>query len=231
MRRLLTSFLLIAAGVLAPATTYAQQQSFNLQLGGFVPHGEDARPIDDVLRNNLDFLVFDLSDFSTFNINGEWEFPLNDKISGSLGLGFNTSSEPSVYLNYVEDNHTEIEQELKLRIVPFTAAIRLIPFGQHNPVQPYVGAGVGVFMWRYAESGEFVDFSNGDVFRDSFVGTGANAGPVIFGGINFVGDVFGAGFDIRYQSAEGDLPADQGFSGTKIDLGGWTYAANFKVRF
>ena len=122
MRRLLTSFLLIAAGVLAPATTYAQQ-SFNLQLGGFVPHGEDARPIDDVLRNNLDFLVFDLSDFSTFNINGEWEFPLNDKISGSLGLGFNTSSEPSVYLNYVEDNHTEIEQELKLRIVPYTAVL------------------------------------------------------------------------------------------------------------
>jgi len=231
MRRLLTSFLLIAAGVLAPATTYAQQQSFNLQLGGFVPHGEDARPVDDVLRNNLDFLVFDLNDFSTFNINGEWEFPLHDKISGSLGLGFNTSSEPSVYLDFVEDNHTEIEQELKLRIVPFTAAIRLIPFGQRNPVQPYVGAGVGVFMWRYAESGEFVDFSDGSVFRDSFVGKGANAGPVIFGGINFVGDVFGAGFDIRYQSAEGDLPADQGFSGSKIDLGGWTYAANFKVKF
>jgi hypothetical protein len=231
MRRLLlVSLVFVVVGVFAPAPGYAQQ-SFTLQLGGFVPHGEDARSFDDVLKNNLDFLVFDIDDFSTFNINGEWEFPLNDKIAGSLGLGFNTSSEPSVYLDYVEDNRTEIEQELKLRVVPFTAAVRLIPFGQRNPVQPYIGAGVGVFMWRYAESGEFVDFSDGSVFRDSFVGTGAATGPVIFGGINFVGDVFGAGFDIRYQSAEGDLPEDQGFSGSKIDLGGWTYSANFKVRF
>lgn len=231
MRRLLlTAVLFITAGVLAPSASYAQQ-SVTLQLGGFVPHGYDARSFDDVLKNNLDFLVFDINDFSTFNINGEWEFPFHDKIAGSLGIGFNTSSVPSVYLDFVEDNQTEIAQELKLRIVPFTAAVRLIPFGQRNPVQPYVGAGVGVFMWRYAESGEFVDFSDGSVFRDSFVATGAATGPVIFGGINFVGDVFGAGGEFRYQSAEGDLPASQGFSGSKIDLGGWTYSANFKVRF
>jgi hypothetical protein len=231
MRRLLlVSALFIAAGVLTPATSYAQQ-SFNLQLGGFVPHGEDARPFDDVLRNNLDFLVFDINDFSTFNINGEWEFPLNDKISGSLGLGFNTASEPSVYLNYVEDNHTEIQQELKLRIVPFTAAIRLIPFGQRNPVQPYIGAGVGVFMWRYAESGEFVDFSDGSVFRDSFVGTGANAGPVIFGGINFVGDVFGAASTSATSRPKAICPPIRDSPGSTIDLGGWTYAANFKIKF
>jgi hypothetical protein len=231
MRRLLlTAVMFIVGGVLAPATGHAQQ-SVNIQLGGFVPHGEDARTFDDVLKNNLDFLVFDINDFATFNINGEWEFPFADKLSGSLGLGFSTSSVPSVYLNYVEDNQTEIQQELKLRIVPFTAAVRLIPFGQRNPVQPYIGAGVGVFMWRYAESGEFVDFGDGSVFRDSFVGTGATAGPVIFGGINFVGDVFGAGGEIRYQSAQGDLPADQGFSGSKIDLGGFTYSFNFKVKF
>src|SRR5262245_60748221 len=123
MRRMLLTFIVfVVAGVLAPVPGYAQQ-SFNLQLGGFVPHGEDSRSFDDVLRNNLDFLVFDINDFSTFNINGEWEFPLHDKISGSLGIGFNTSSVPSVYLDYVEDNRTEIEQELKLRIVPFTAEI------------------------------------------------------------------------------------------------------------
>ena len=43
MRRLLTlSVVFLLAGVLTPATSYAQQ-SLNIQLGGFVPRGEDAR--------------------------------------------------------------------------------------------------------------------------------------------------------------------------------------------
>jgi hypothetical protein len=41
----------------------------------------------------------------------------------------------------------------------------------------------------------------------------------------------GVGGEIRYQRAHGDLPSDQGFSGRRIDLGGWTYAATFNVRF
>src|SRR5258705_12461284 len=120
MRRLL-AFVFALAGVLAPATTYAQQ-SLNIQLGGFVPRGEDARSADDVLVNNLDFLAFSLTDFTTGSVNGEWEFPLNDRVAASLGLGFSTRTVPSVYADLVEDDRTEIEQDLHLRIVPFTAA-------------------------------------------------------------------------------------------------------------
>lgn len=229
MRRLL-SITFVLAGVLAPATTYAQQ-SLNIQLGGFVPRGEDARTSDDVLVNNLDFLAFSLTDFTTGSVNGEWEFPLNDRVAASLGLGFSTRTVPSVYADYVEDDRSEIEQDLRLRIVPFTAAVRFLPLGHDSPVQPYLGAGVGVFSWRYSEAGEFIDYADGSVFRDRFVGSGATAGPVIFGGLAFVGGPFGFGGEIRYQSAQGELPSGQGFSGDTIDLGGFTYSATFKVRF
>ena len=231
MRRLLAlSVAFLLAGVLTPATGYAQQ-SLNIQLGGFVPRSEDARTGDDVLVNNLDFLAFRLSDFTGGSVNGEWEFPLNDRVAASLGLGLSNRTVPSVYAGYVQDDRTEIEQDLKLRVVPFTAAVRFLPLGHDSPVQPYLGAGVGVFSWRYSEAGEFVDFADGSVFRDRFVGSGATAGPVIFGGLAFVGDVFGAGGEIRYQSAQGELPTDKGFSGSKIDLGGVTYSVTFKVRF
>ncbi len=32
---------------------------------------------------------------------------------------------------------------------------------RRSPVQPYVGAGLGVINWRYSESGEFIDFADG----------------------------------------------------------------------
>lgn len=231
MRRLLALSIVFAlAGLLAPATAHAQQ-SLNIQLGGFVPRGEDARADGDVLVNNLDFLAFRLDDFTTGSVNGEWEFPLNDKVAASVGLGFTTRSVPSVYADYVEDDGSEIEQNLKLRVVPFTAALRISPLGLTSAVQPYLGAGVGIFSWRYSETGEFIDFSNGDVFRDRFVGSGATAGPVVFGGLAFVGDTFGFGGEIRYQSAQGELPNNQDFSGDKIDLGGFTYSATFKIKF
>ena len=52
---------------------------------------------------------------------------------------------PTVYTDFVNANGTEIEQDLKLRIVPFTATVRFLPLGHHDGVEPYIGAGVGVF--------------------------------------------------------------------------------------
>ena len=73
---------------------------------------------------------------------------------------------------------------------------------QRSPVQPYFGAGLGIINWRYSESGEFVDFGAGnEIFRETFVKTGTNAGPVVLGGIRFAGDTASAGFEIKYQKA------------------------------
>ena len=231
MRRVLLSAAIagLVTGVLAPTTSYAQQ-SLNLYVGGFVPRGEDSRTTGDVLVKNLSFLTFNLKDFNAGAFGGEWEFPLNDFVDAALGLGLSTRSVPSVYTNFVNSDRSEIEQNLKLRIVPFTATVRFLPLGHRGPVEPYVGAGVGVFSWRYSETGQFIDFADGSIFRDRFVGSGATAGPVILGGLNFPVGSWGFGGEIRYQSAQGELPADQFFAGDKIDIGGFTYTATKKVR-
>ena len=41
----------------------------------------------------------------------------------------------------------------------------------------------------------------------------------------------GVGGELRWQSAEGKLPADQDFSGSKIALGGLSYSFTVNVRF
>ena len=116
-------------------------------------------------------------------------------------------------------------------MVPFTATVRFLPLGRVAAIQPYLGAGVGVFGWRYSETGEFVDFIDSSIFRDSFSASGATAGPVVMGGVGIPIGPLSVGFEIRYQSAQGELPNDQGFAGTKIDLGGFNYLATFKVGF
>jgi hypothetical protein len=207
----------------------AAQQSVNFSIGGFVPRGEDARSRDDVLVNNLDFLAFNIKDFSGPSINGEWLTGLGNNFEAGLGVGFYQRSTPSVYADFTNTNGSEIEQDIKLRVVPFTATVRYLPLG-HSGIEPYIGAGVGVFNWRYSETGQFLA-TDRTIFRDNFVGSGNATGPVILGGLRIPVGTWGIGGEIRYQKAEGKLPSDQDFAGSRIDLGGFTYNFTIHVRF
>ena len=225
---------LVAAVALAAALPAAASAQGVLTLSGgyFAVRGEDGRPEDDVLRRNLDFLAFDLDDFGGFTINGEYHFPLGDYLEVGGGVGYYQNSVPSVYRDVIDSDGSEIFQELKLRVVPFTATARFYPFTRQAPVQPYIGAGLGVFWWRYAETGEWVDDTDDTIFRNSYVDDGAEFGPVILAGVRFpVGDMFAAGGEFRYQDAKPDLDPDQGFAGDRIDLGGYTWLATFQWRF
>jgi hypothetical protein len=232
MRRQVLSLVVVlfVSGLVAPATSDAQQ-AVNIYVGRFVPKAADSRTDNDVLVGNLDFLSFKIGDFSGATIGGEWLFGLGERLDAGVGLGIYSKSVPSVYRDLTHSNGDEIEQDLKLRVVPFTATVRFLPLGRGAAIQPYIGGGVGVFGWRYSETGEFVDVNDSGIFRDSFSGSGATAGPVVLGGVGIPIGSWAIGGEIRYQSAQGELPSDQGFAGTKVDLGGFTYMASFKVRF
>jgi len=234
MRRQVLSLVVVlfVSGLIAPAISYAQQ-SLNIYVGGFVPKGEDSRTDNDVLVGNLKNggLSFKIGDFSGATIGGEWLFGLGERLDAGVGVGIYSRNVPSIYRDLTHSNGSEIEQDLKLRVVPFTATVRFLPLGRGAAIQPYIGAGVGVFAWRYSETGEFVDFTDSSIFRDSFSGSGATAGPVVLGGVGIPIGSWSVGGEIRYQSAQGELRNDQGFAGTKIDLGGFNYLVSFKVRF
>ncbi len=231
MHKRLILLLLLAGMVvaLAPATA-AAQQTVNFSLGVFAPRGEDARVAGDVLNADRTFLFFDFSDFKSASIGAEWLVPFNEFFEGGAGIGFTRRTVPTVYSDFTDLDGVEIEQDLRLRTVPFTFTVRALPLGQSNPFQPYIGAGLAVINWRYAESGDFIDFNNNrEVFRASYVASGTATGPVILGGIRFGGQTLTAGGEIRYHSANANLNSD--FAGSKIDLGGWTYNFTLGVRF
>ena len=228
--RLIPALLFVGAIVAVAPRTASAQQTFNFSLGAFTPRGEDARVADDVLNANRNFLFFEIGDFKSASIGAEWLVPLGEYFEGGAGIGFSRRTVDSVYTDFTEDSGAEVAQELRLRLVPLAFTVRALPLGQRNALQPYLGVGLGVINWRYAESGDFIDFNNNlEIFRGSFVESGTATGPIILGGIRFGGETLSVGGEIRYHSAEGDLGSD--FAGSKIDLGGWTYNFTFGVRF
>src|SRR5439155_18512322 len=167
MRRLLLSLsaVALAAGLIAVPQASAQQ-SINFFVGGFVPRSPDlaggvisgpgGRRAGDVLVRNGDFLTFDFKDFSGPIVGGGWTVGLADLFDAGIDVGFYQRTSPAVYTKFTHPDGGEIEQDLKLRIIPVTATIRFLPLGHHGPARPYIGAGVGIFAWRYTESGEFL---------------------------------------------------------------------------
>jgi hypothetical protein len=209
------------------------KNSIGFNLGYFAVKGEADRVDGDVLVEDLNSLAFRIGDFSGFTFGGEWLYGIGEYLEVGGGLSYYQKSVPSVYSNFVGADGSEIRQDLKLRIAPITATIRFLPVGRSAAVQPFVGGGLGIFPWKYSEVGEFVDFSDGTIFRDQFKASGTAVGPVFLAGVRFpIGDAFTTGVEFRWQKAEGDTkPEETGLLSDKIDLGGWTTAWNMHIRF
>lgn len=233
------------AVILAPAAAQAQitrvsgsdtRQSFGVSLGAFLPQGEDSRVkngVPDVLFENRNSLIFDIKDFKGFSFGVEYLYGVTDYIEAGLDVSVYQRTVPSIYAEFTHDDGREIEQDLKLRIIPITASVRFIPTGRNASVQPYIGIGAGLLNWRYSETGEFVDFDIDPplIFRAGYVASGRELAPVVIGGLRFLAaDVWTVGGEVRWQKADGDTGGrDAGFLADRIDLGGWT--ANFNVHF
>ena len=234
MRRLVLSLgLALCALALAPSPAHAQQ-TFSFYLGAFQPRAEDARDPNDVLVNDRAFLDFNIDNFRAATVGAEWLVRLSDKTEAGLGVGFYQHTERAFdRFSVFDTTGNAIEGDLKLRVAPFTATVRYLPMGRGGPIEPYVGAGIGVFGWHYSETGDFVATDGATIVHGSFSGGGWQAGPVLLGGVRFPFGASSVGGEIRYQSATAKLPSDPGlgFAGSKIDLGGFNYLLTLNIGF
>jgi hypothetical protein len=224
------AILAVILGLLIPQTARADQL-FSFGLGYFTVRGEDVRVDRDILLENRTFLTFDVRDFHGATLNGEWLLEFGEFFEGGVGIGYYRRTVPSFYTGWVDVDGTDIDQDLRLRIVPITATVRLLPLGRRGGFQPYVGGGLGILNWRYSETGEFIDFRNQSIFRDRFVDQGNSIGPVAMVGARlWPNRSLGFGGEIRYQGGRGELDPAL-FESDRLDLGGVSFQANLLFRF
>ena len=242
-RARLATALTVLAALLAPAAATAQirqvsssdanKQTVNFTIGYFALKGLESRVEDDVLLGNLQNahpLLFEVNDFNSVPFGGEYLLGLGSHFEAGVGVAYSQRTVHSVYRDLTHADNTEIQQDLKLKQVPvsFTGRVLLLPRG--SVVEPYVGAGIVAIRWRYTETGEFVEV-DGTIFPARFISEGTSAGPTVLGGIRAPLGNFTIGAEGRWQKAEGDIPAELLFLGTKFDLGGWTGNFTFGIRF
>ena len=217
---------------LISADTASAQQTLNFSLGYFAVRSEDARVRGDVLVENRETFLFDFTDFNSASLGAEWLIPVGNFIEAGGGIHFSTRTVPTIYTDFARPDGSEIEQDLKLRVIPISATVRVLPLGRRNAFQPYVGGGIAAYNFRYSETGDFIDFTvpGLPIFRETYVGTGTVVGPVAVFGARLASDRYSFGGELRYQKAEGDLD-ERDFFGPKIDLGGFHYSVTVGVRF
>jgi hypothetical protein len=219
-------------GLFGADLAFAQQQSLNVSIGYFTVRGEDSRVEGDALVENRSLYLFDFDDFNSASLQLEYLLGIGEFLEAGAAFGYTSRGVDTIYEDYVRPDGTEIEQALKLRVMPFTATIRVLPLGRSSAFQPYVGGGLGIFNWRYTETGDFIDFSvpGRTVYRETYANSGTSIGPVAVFGARFpVGHVTFGG-EVRYQKAEGELD-ERDFLGPKIDLGGFHYSATIGFRW
>ena len=245
------SLALLFAAVALPASAQIVQ-SVSFGAGFFQPRGFDRRVDGDTLVANLTqpdvlpgvsgSLSFDIGEFRGMPLFGEWNLAINKHVEFSAGLSYFTNKVDSVYQDLVNcplppcapPGGTEIEQELRLTMIPISGLVRFFPNGDPTRIQPYVGGGIAIIPFRYTETGDFVDTTTFDVFNAKYTAKGTAFGPVILGGVRFPlgGDVYGLTVEGKYQFANGKTGgANAGFLGDKIDLSGGTIQGGFLIRF
>ncbi len=252
----LVAIVLFGAAFATPARAQSQAVSFNLGYftirgsGATVPAPGTTRTAGDVLVAELngglyDALAFRLGDFNDVTFGGDYLIGLGDFLEGGVGIGYYRSTVTSVSANFLNPDGSEITQALRLRIVPITATVRFLPLGRHGVVEPYIGGGLGIFNWKYTESGDFVFPNpafpdNPDIIPATYEAPCSDcnvsawaAGPVIVGGARVPFSAYAVGFELKWQRASGTLPTtgQNAFLGDKIDLGGISYNVTFGVRF
>ena len=218
MRRFVTSlsaFIVFAlvSGLLGTPAASAQQQSVNLFVGGFVPRSLDARARRRCAGKRSEFPRFQDQGFRRRH--DRWGMAGRDRRQPRGG------SRHRLLLAHGAERVPERRQRKRIGDLAGSQAAhravhghRALPAARPPCGDPAVHrrrASVCCEL-RYSETGKFVDSDN-SIFNGNFVGSGTATGPVILGGVRFPIDRFDVGGEIRYQSAKGDLPADQTFAG------------------
>ena len=129
MQRVVVVALLVFASAIGLPTPASAQQTVTFQIGAFLPKGEGGRVEGDVLAIDRQYLLFDVGDFNGLLVGGDWSFALGRYIEASVGFGYYQATAPAVYAEWINEDGSEIEQDLQLRIMPATALVRWLPRG------------------------------------------------------------------------------------------------------
>jgi opacity protein-like surface antigen len=189
---------------------------FRLWAGDFLPdfHG-------DYWDNNFRNFTGSRSDFQDVIGGGDFIFHFDRYNALMVSASFYTASGTESYRGFLDQDNNPISHRTSLDISAGTVGYVLFPAGTHNPVIPYLGAGIGVYGWRLHEDGDFIDFEHANsIFSAANSDSGAAFGYFFVAGLEIpVTRHLAFLVDGRYTKAHANLGGDFNNFG-RLDLSG-----------
>ena len=188
-----------------------------------------------------DRLTVDHSDFRARAISGALGVSMTSRFDVVTQLEISRHAIASEYRDFVKPDRSPIAQTTKLDQSTIAVGVRFLPAGRGRDVSryafiprrvtPYVGAGLNVVNYAFAQRGQFVDFVDLKIFNDAFTSNGWTGGPYTQIGADLqVWRRLFVNVDGRYVWGHSSLDSDfVGFHG--IDLAGFRGSTGISVVF
>ncbi len=206
--------------------TFLSGQSLNLKLGIFSPTLDS-----DLWEVNKENLYLSENDMQEIAYSIEFEQFVGRHLSLSIEAGDYSKTLYSQYRDYEYNDGSPIYQNISLSITGVELGIKVYPLGHRKILNPYFGAGVGVYYWEYEQWGDFIDFTTFDVFEGYGYTDAYSAGINLRAGFVFrFKRYLGVSFEAKYQYLRGELSSlFEGFE--KLDLSGLTLNVGVNLFF
>lgn len=186
-------------------------------VGGFFPDGHSTY-WEDKFRD----FSGKIGDFDAVTGGGDFQFRLDRHSALMLSATYYYGAATQAYRNFTDTSGGRIRHDASLDIGSFTGAYVFHFVGRRGQVDPYVGAGGGLYVWRLRESGDFIDFTTNprSIFTSNLTSSGTTGGYFFLAGAEFpLTPAVSLFVEGRYSKASDTLGGDfAGFG--KLDLSG-----------
>ncbi len=166
------SLIIVFALILClPGFIYSDLVSF--KVGYFIP-----RAMSDLWDIEFENMTYTKTQFQNTNITFGYEYFVSREFSVVMSVDPYTKNKSGIYTDYVGEDidgdffafdygeGSPISHVFSVSVTPIQASIKLTPLGRKGKLIPYVGGGVGAYLWTVRIHGDMVDFEAGEEFLD-----------------------------------------------------------------
>ncbi len=170
--------LILFLAIIFLTPSFAFSNIFTFKGGLFIPRAQS-----DLWTIEFDQMNFSKKDYITTNFGFAYEYFLTREASLVIGLDSYTKNNSGTYLGYIgysslvyiaaedllldfafPDDYTNEDflpgHAFNVSITPVQLSLKLTPLGRKGKFIPYVGGGVGLYLWTVRLNGDTIDFDD-----------------------------------------------------------------------
>lgn len=149
--------------------SFAFSNIFTFKTGLFIPRAQS-----DLWTTEFENMSFSKTNYTTTNFSFAYEYFLTREVSVVLGIDSYSKNKVGSYVDYVGielvDGDFAFPNDyiedffpthlFNISITPIQLSLKLTPMGRTGKFIPYIGGGVGLYLWNVRLNGDMVDFDD-----------------------------------------------------------------------